>query len=113
MVVYEFIHTIYDWLNNEYDVVGSEIFLTYKDAYTYFKCTMDNVLAEYLETTNVNTLEELDDIDYCYYAILNDDEIEPEKDNETYWPRFYISVDEYGSDTILIRKKNILSFKEE
>ena len=112
MIVYEFIHATYSWTDCDYDINGTEIFATYVDAFTYFKCVMEQLIDEYIQEAHgeVNTIEEFEDYDEGYYSAINIDKNEPEKESDYYWPRMFISLDDYGSDTIMIRKKNILRF---
>lgn len=105
MSVFEFVHLTYCWEDNDYDLASSEIFETYDDAKTYYEIIKDKVMLEYFNEANVNNLKEFEaDDDYNYYY-----ETEYSKSESTY-PRLYISIDEYGSETLMIRKKAVMKF---
>lgn len=112
MIVYEFIHTVYSYEDCLYDINETVLFYTYEDAFMYFECAMNKLIDEYIQEAHgeVGTIEEFEEYDEGYYSEINVDKDEPEKDEDCYWPRVYISLDDYGSDTIMIRKKNILRF---
>ena len=112
MYVYEFIHMTYCWDDNDYDVAETEIFETYNDAVMYFEGKMDSITREYFHEANVSNFKEFDDDDYCYHSLTNFEKDEPIADiNSSYsWPCFYISIDEYGSETLRINKKRIMKF---
>ena len=114
MYVYEFVHMTYCWDDNDYDVAETEIFETYNDAAMYFEGKMDCVIREYLNEANVPDLKAFENSDdYCYYNLSNfSDKTEPSEniDDRYRWPCFYISIDEYGSETLRINKKKIMRF---
>lgn len=112
MTVYEFIHMTYCWEDNDYDLCDSEVFATYADAFTYFKCVMDRIIDEYIQETHaeIGTIEEFEEYEYAYYYENGIKEQEPLDDKKYCWPYMHISLDEYGSDMIVVRKKNVLSF---
>ena len=110
MYVYSFIHTTYSWCDNDYAIDTHEIFETYEDALIYFEAKMESKIREYLSEANVQTLEEFED-EFCYVSMPNfKDRTEP-KDNSDYsWPNFYISLDEYGSETMQLIKRRVMKF---
>ena len=123
MSVFEFVHLSYCWESNDCDLVRSEIFSTYEDAVMFYEIIRDKIVAEYLNEANVNDLKSFaeEDDDYNYYNESDYSKSEPELDanGESYtahyyvgYPSFYISMDEYGSDTLMIKKKSVMKFSE-
>lgn len=111
MTIYEIIHVTYSDNDNDYDITDSILFSSYKDAIQYFHCMIDNVIDEYLLASGYNTIEEFDDYNgEGYYYLMNCDDIEPESEVEYDWPKLIISLEEYGSDTVRMYKRNIMSF---
>jgi len=120
MNVFEFVHLSYCWEDNDYDLTSSEIFETYEDATTYYEIVRDKIVSEYINEANVNNLKEFEaDDEYNYYNESEYSKSEPkeypEKEafyfmKEAGYPYLYISIDEYGSDTLMIRKKAIMKF---
>ena len=111
MTIYEFVHTTYDWHDNDYFVNETMLFTSYKDAITYFNCKAEQVTDIYLDEVNLDTIEEFENEDFCYYSTYGISEIEPEESEECHWPRFSISISEFGSDTLRLYKKTVMSFE--
>lgn len=111
MYVYEFVHMSYSWYDNDYSLYASEIFSNYKDALIYFEGAIDATYREYLKEANVSTIEEFEEDDYCYlYAPDLSNEKCKDDIQENRNIHFYISLDEYGSETIELKKKRIMKF---
>lgn len=120
MNVFEFVHLSYCWEDNDYDLVSSEIFETYEDAVTYYEIIRDKIVLDYFYEANVNNLKDFEDDDeYNYYNESEYSKLEPDCNakgesfmahHKMQYPCFYISIDEYGSDTLMIKKKAIMRF---
>lgn len=111
MTIYEFVHTTYDWHDNDYFVNETMLFTSYEDAITYFNCKVEQVTDIYLDETNLDTVEEFENEDFCSYTLYDNTEIEPDSDAGCYWPRFHIAIDEYGRDEMRLYKKQVMSFE--
>ncbi len=111
MNIYEIIHVTHSVSDNDYDITDSILFSSYKDAIQYFRCIIDNVIGEYLFASGYKTIEEFDNYNgEGYYYLANCNDIEPISELERNWPQLVISLEEYGSDTIRMYKRNIMSF---
>lgn len=112
MYVYEFVHMTYCWDDNDYDIAETEIFETYDDVVMYFEGKMECIIREYLKEADVPNLKVFEEDDFCYYNVSNFNKEEPKEDieNRYRWPCFYISIDEYGSETLRISKKKVMRF---
>ena len=120
MNVFEFVHLTYCWEDNDYDLANSEIFETYEDAITYYEIIRDKIMLEYFNEANVSNLKDFEaDDDYNFYNESKYSKTEPTDDakKETFmshlyagYPCMYISIDEYGSDTLMIKKKAVMKF---
>lgn len=111
MYVYEFVHMSYSWYDNDYNLYTSEIFSNYKDALIYFEGAMESAYREYLKEANVSTIEEFKADDFCYLYAPDLSHEEYKNDiQENRNIHFYISLDEYGSETIELKKKRIMKF---
>ena len=119
MNVFEFVHLTYCWEDNDYDLASSEIFETYEDAITYYEIIKEKIILEYFNEASVSNLKEFENDDFCYYNESEYLRSEPDCNakNESFmahykvqYPCMYISIDEYGSETLMIKKRAIMRF---
>ena len=107
-----FIVTHTSWSDEENDTTTKvELFYKVEDAMAYYDLIKFTIIDEY-ECYTGRTIEQLiesnEDIDYEYFY-CSETEIEPYLDlglKQIY----YIRYDDYGSDTLTVEKKEVLSF---
>ena len=101
MIVYTFKHDVYSW---EEDNTESfvEVFADEKSAQNYFEIKKELAITEFLDYVGCTDLEEY--IQNCE----GDYDEEPTIEN---LPYFYIWLDDYGSDRLVVQKKTVMSFE--
>ena len=103
MNVYTIVHETYGYEDNEYGSIV-EIFETLDSAKIYFEMMKSNIIREYIDYTEYQTLEEMMADDNFYM-----DE-EPTLDGNKY---LFIDYDEYGHDRLRIYEKPVMKFNLE
>ncbi len=103
MDVYILYNMIYDYDCHE-TAITIEAFSTLDDAMAYFDELKDSTINDYLLSSDCETIEEFERLEYAYVERIT---------KSTGLPHFYIELDEYGHNKLSIVKKNILSFVEE
>ena len=101
MNVYIINHSTYGYETGEF-YTETEVFESLESAQVYFELIKINIIDEYLNSAEVESLHDMDE-DSFYM-----DE-EPTLNGMDY---FYIDYDDYAWDRIKIIKKPILAFKE-
>ena len=103
MYVYIIVHESYGYEDDSFST-EIEIFKTLENAKFYFELIKSNIIQDYIDYTEYQTLEEMIDDDFCYI-----DET-PTNDGSEY---FFIDYDEFGHDKVRIYKKPVMSFSVE
>ncbi len=103
MNVYTIVWETYGY-EDDYFSTEIEVFETLDSAKVYFDIIKSNIIREYLEHTEYQSLEDMINDEYFYM----DDE--PARDSDNY---FYIEYDEYGRDKLRIYKKPVMKFNLE
>lgn len=93
-------HDIYGY---EDDIQESfvEVFRNEDSARNFFEIKKEKIMQEYYDHTGENSIEDLFNTGAFSY------DIEPTVNG---MPYLYISLDEYGSDRLVIQKKDVMSF---
>ena len=101
MVVYTLKHDVYSW-EEDHTESFVEVFVDEESAQKYFEIKKELAITEFLDYVGCANLEEyIQDYEGDY-----DDESTVED-----LPYFYIWLDEYGSDRLVVQKKTVMSFE--
>lgn len=93
-------HDIYGYEDNTYESFV-EVFRNEDSARNYFEVKKEQVIQEYYDYTGINSIQELEE-NFSFYS-----DLEP----TVYGlPYLFIDLDEYGSDRLVVQKKDIMSF---
>ena len=106
MTVYEVISVTYSYWDNDYTISYNELFSKEEDALLYYDTQKDRIKEEYLGEAGVETMEEFeehDEYNYTYEATTFNEKTNSPK-------LFYMSIDEYGHDTVYLYKKHVMKF---
>ena len=101
--VYTIVWESYGYMDDEFST-EVEVFNDLESAKIYFEMIKSNIIREYLDYTEYNTIESLIDDEYFYMdetPVLNGDEY------------LYIEYDDYGRDKLRIYEKPIMKFNME
>lgn len=102
MNVYIINHSTYGYQDREF-YTDIEVFKSLESAQAYFELMKTNIIDEYLNYAEVESIYDIDDEDIFY---MND---EPTMDSIDY---LYIEYDDYGWDKLIIIEKPVMVFKE-
>jgi hypothetical protein len=98
--VYIVKHDVYSYEDGTYESFV-EVLCNEDSARNYFEVKKEQVMQEYYDYTGTNSFQELED----NYDIYSD--LEP----TVYGlPYLFIDLDDYGSDRLVVQKKDIMSF---
>jgi CRISPR/Cas system-associated protein Cas10 (large subunit of type III CRISPR-Cas system) len=93
-------HDVYGYEDNHYESFV-EVFCNENSARNYFEVKKEQVMEEYYDYTDTNSIQELED-NFEFYS-----DLEP----TVYGlPYLYMDLDEYGSDRLVVQRKDIMSF---
>jgi hypothetical protein len=101
MIVYTLKHDVYSWEENLTESFV-EVFADEESAKNYFEIKKELAITEFLDYVGCADLEEY--IQNCE----GDYDEEPTIEN---LPYFYIWLDDYGSDKLVVQKKTVMSFE--
>ncbi len=103
MNVYVIVCESYASMDDSFDTTV-EVFETLDSAKAYFEMMKLNIIQDYIEYTEYQTLEEMIDDDFFYM-----DET-PTSNGDEY---FYIDYEDFGHDKLRIVKKPVMKFNME
>ena len=93
-------HDIYGYEDNSFESF-IEVFCNASSAKNYFEVKKEQIMQEYYDYTDTNSIQELKD-NYEFYS-----DLEP----TVYGlPYLYMDLEEYGFDKMVVQKKDIMSF---
>lgn len=93
-------HDIYSYEDCTYESFV-EVLCDEDSARNYFEVKKEQVMQEYYDYTGANSIEELED-DFSFYS-----DLEPTVYD---LPYLFMDLDDYGSDRLVVQKKDIMSF---
>ena len=94
-------HDVYGYEDNNYESFV-EVFNDESSARNYFEVKKEQVMEEYYDYTGTNSIQELEDNFFSFYS-----DLEP----TVYGlPYLFMELDDYGSDRLVVQKKDIMSF---
>ena len=93
-------HDIYGYEDDTYESFV-EVFRDESSARNYFEVKKEQVMQEYYEYTDTNSIQELEE-NYDFYS-----DLEPTVFS---LPYLFMNLDEYGFDRLVVQKKDIMSF---
>lgn len=93
-------HDVYSYEDCSYESLV-EVLCNEDSARNYFEVKKEQIIQEYYDYTGTNSIQELED-NFSFYS-----DLEP----TVYGlPYLFIDLDDYGSDRLVIQKKDIMSF---
>ena len=93
-------HDIYGYEDDTYESFV-EVFRNESSARNYFEVKKEQVMQEYYDYTDTNSIQELED-NFDFYS-----DLEPTVHG---LPYLFMNLDEYGSDRLVVQRKDIMSF---
>lgn len=98
--VYIVKHDVYSYEDGTYESLV-EVLCDEGSARNYFEVKKEQVMQEYYDYTGAHSIEELEN-NYSFYS-----DLEPTVNG---LPYLFMDLDDYGSDRLVVQKKDIMSF---
>ena len=104
MIVYVITHTAYNDEDRDYST-GVEVFDTLDNAKVYYDMIKTNIINDYEQYSGSN----IEELFRCNNALMREYEYDHTKGTDVR-KLLVLELDNYGSDTLIIREKDIMSF---
>ena len=98
--VYIVKHDVYSYEDDTYESLV-EVLYDENSARNYFEVKKEQIIQEYYDYTGANSIDELEH-NYSFYS-----DLEPTVYN---MPYLFMDLDDFGSDRLVVQKKDIMSF---